>query len=178
MRPRFIVICRYPADRVSLYTSFKSRQGVGCAFTRCHVPCSSGPLLPIEVSTGTSTCPAAPDLAFLPRGVRCCHVSCGPGPRLLAELKSFGATTYPTAPSRLWTTGIKNDLSLRHATGLACFQSTLACYRGACKTCGQAVIVRFNSATPAQLTTPGHGYSGNTTQQDGTTALAMFSTAG
>jgi hypothetical protein len=28
------------------------------------------------------------------------------------------------------------------------------------------------------LTTPGHGYSGDTTRQDGTTALTMFSIAG
>jgi hypothetical protein len=39
----------------------------------------------------------------------------------------------------------------------------------------QATIVQFNSVTQAQLTTLGHGYSGDTTQQDGTTALAMFS---
>jgi hypothetical protein len=38
-------------------------------------------------------------------------------------------------------------------------------------------IVQLYSATPAQLTTPGHAYSGDTTRQDGTTVLAMFSTA-
>jgi hypothetical protein len=41
-----------------------------------------------------------------------------------------------------------------------------------------AATVRLYSAASAQLTTPGHGYSGNTTRQDDTTALAMFSTAG
>jgi hypothetical protein len=41
----------------------------------------------------------------------------------------------------------------------------------------QAATVRFNSATQVQLTTPGHCYSGDTTQQDGTTALTMFSVA-
>jgi hypothetical protein len=41
--------------------------------------------------------------------------------------------------------------------------------------CGQAGTVRFNSATQAQLTTPGHGYSGDTTQRDGTTGRARFS---
>jgi hypothetical protein len=44
--------------------------------------------------------------------------------------------------------------------------------------CGQAATVRFNSATQAQLITPGHGYSGDTTRQDGTTMLTMFSIAG
>jgi hypothetical protein len=53
---------------------------------------------------------------------------------------------------------------------------TLACYRGACKTCGHAATVRFNSATSAQLTTPVHDYSGDITRQDSTTVLAMFST--
>jgi hypothetical protein len=40
----------------------------------------------------------------------------------------------------------------------------------------QAAIMRFYSATTAQLTTPGHDYSGDMTRQDGTTVLAMFST--
>jgi hypothetical protein len=35
--------------------------------------------------------------------------------------------------------------------------------------------VQFNSATQAQLTTYGHDYSGDTTRQDGTTALGLFS---
>jgi hypothetical protein len=43
--------------------------------------------------------------------------------------------------------------------------------------CEQATTVQFNSATLAQLTTPGHGYSGDMTRQDGTMALTMFSTA-
>jgi hypothetical protein len=59
--------CRYPADWVPPHTSFKSRQGTGCASTRCHIPCSSGPHLPTEVGCGTATCPAAPDLASVPR---------------------------------------------------------------------------------------------------------------
>jgi hypothetical protein len=32
----------------------------------------------------------------------------------------------------------------------------------------QTTIVRFNSATQTQLTTYGHGYSGDTIRQDGT----------
>jgi hypothetical protein len=66
----------------------------------------------------------------------------------------------------------------RHATGLACVQSTVMCYRGTCKACGHAATVRFNRATQAQLSTPGHGYSGNTTRQYGTTSLIMFSIVG
>jgi hypothetical protein len=41
----------------------------------------------------------------------------------------------------------------------------------------QATIIRFNSATQAQLTTPLQGYSGDMTRQDGITALTMFSAA-
>jgi hypothetical protein len=35
--------------------------------------------------------------------------------------------------------------------------------------------VRLYSAALAQLTTPGHGYNADMTQQDGTTGRAMFS---
>jgi hypothetical protein len=62
-----IVICWYPEDRVPPHTSFKSRQGAGRASTHYHVPCSTQPLLPIEVSSGTFMCPAVPDLTFLSR---------------------------------------------------------------------------------------------------------------
>jgi hypothetical protein len=41
----------------------------------------------------------------------------------------------------------------------------------------QAATVQLYSATPAQLITYRYGYSGDMTQQDGTIALAMFSTA-
>jgi hypothetical protein len=40
-----------------------------------------------------------------------------------------------------------------------------------------AATVRLYSVTLAQLTTPGYGYSGDTTRQDGTIALIMFSIA-
>jgi hypothetical protein len=84
-----------------------SRQGAGRASTRCHVNCSFGPHLSVEVSSGAATCPAAPDLTTLLRWVpappcvpqfwtsppcwgelRRCHVSHGPGPRLLTEVSS------------------------------------------------------------------------------------------
>jgi hypothetical protein len=51
----------------------------------------------------------------------------------------------------------------RHAAGLACVQSTVACYRGAYKACGQAATICFNRATQAQMTTPEPGYNGDTT---------------
>jgi hypothetical protein len=40
----------------------------------------------------------------------------------------------------------------------------------------QAATVQLYSASLAQLITPGHDYSGDTTRQDGTTVQAMFST--
>jgi hypothetical protein len=128
-----------------------------------------------EESSGAATCSSAPDLAYLsrwalaqPRGpdlaslrgeLRCCHVP--HGPQRAVNHRNKEKANCP-----------------RHAAGLACVQSTITCYRGACKACGQTATVRFNSATQAQLTTPLHGYSGDMTQQDGTTTLTMFSIAG
>jgi hypothetical protein len=40
-----------------------------------------------------------------------------------------------------------------------------------------AATVRLYSAASAQLTTPGHSYSGDMTRQDGTRGRAMFSAA-
>jgi hypothetical protein len=57
----------------------------------------------------------------------------------------------------------------KYAAELICVQSTVVCYRGACKACRQTVTVQFNSATHAQLTISGYGYSGDTIRQDGTT---------
>jgi hypothetical protein len=34
---------------------------------------------------------------------------------------------------------------LWYAAGLACVESTIACYQGTCKACGQAATIRFNS---------------------------------
>jgi hypothetical protein len=129
-------------------------------------------LPPREESSDTTTCSSASDLASLPRWapalprgpglaslrgeLRCCHVPHGPQ-RVVDHKNKEG----PSCP--------------RHTAGLACVQSTVGCYRDACKACGHAATVWFNSATQAQLTTPGHGYSGNTTRQDGTTGHARFS---
>jgi hypothetical protein len=116
----------------------------------CHMSLSSRPRFPAEVGSSASTCPMAPGSASSRGELRCCHVYHGP----------------------------QRAMDYRNKESLACFQGTLVCYRGICKTCGQPAIVWLNSATPAQLTTPGHGYSGDTTQQDGTRALPMFNTVG
>jgi hypothetical protein len=105
--------CWYPADRVPLHTSLKSRQVVGCASTHCHVPYGSEPCLPTEVGFDAATCHMALDLASRLRwapvlpcviwlrtsppdigGLRRCHVSYGSGPHLPEEV-GFGATKYP-----------------------------------------------------------------------------------
>jgi hypothetical protein len=125
----------------------------------CHVFLSFGPRLPIEVGSGAAMCPMASGSAS-PRGeLRCFHV-----PHDLQRAVDHRNKERPSCP--------------RHAPGLAFFQSMLTCYQGACKMCGHVATVRFNSATPAQLTTHGHGYSGDTILQDGTMTLTMFSTTG
>jgi hypothetical protein len=103
-------------------------------------------LPPREQSSGAVTCSSAPDLASLPRWaptlphgpslassrgeLRCCHVPHGPQ-RAIDHKNKEG----PSCPS--------------HASGLACVQSTVVCYRGACKACGHAATVQFNRATQA-----------------------------
>jgi hypothetical protein len=81
----------------------------------------------------------------------------------------------PTAPGGLWTAGIKKGLAalgtqldLRVSKARSCVTEVLADV--------QATTVRPYSAVSAQLTTPGHGYSGDMTQKDDTTTLVMFST--
>jgi hypothetical protein len=118
-------------------------------------------LPPREESSGTVTCSSALDLTSLPRWapvlsripglaslrgeLRCCHVRHDPQRAVDHRNKE-----RPSCP--------------RHVAGLACVQSTVAYYRGTCKACGHAATVRFNSATHAQLTTPVHGYIGDTTR--------------
>jgi hypothetical protein len=133
------------------------------------------PRLLTKLSSDAVTCSSASDLASLsrwalalpcgpslasPRGeLRCCHIPHDPQRAVYHRNKE--RSTYP-----------------RNVVGLTCVQSMIACYRGACKTCGQTATVWFNSAAQTQLTTPGHGYRGDTTRQDGTTALTIFSIAG
>jgi hypothetical protein len=115
-------------------------------------------LPPREESFGAATCSSAPDLASLSRWAPA--LPRGPGlasPR--GELWCCHVPYSPPPPQRAVDHRNKKRPScLRHAAGLACVQSTIACYRGACKACGNTATVRFNSATQAQLTTPGHGY--------------------
>jgi hypothetical protein len=82
----------------------------------------------------------------------------------------------PTAPGGLWTTGIKK--------GLAALGTWLGSRVSKARSCiteapadMQAATVSPYSAVSAQLTTPGHGYSGDMTRQDGTMGWAMFSAA-
>jgi hypothetical protein len=56
---------RYLADRVPLHTSFKSRQGAGCAPTCRHMSCGTGPCLPAKVCSEATTRPVTPDSASL-----------------------------------------------------------------------------------------------------------------
>jgi hypothetical protein len=60
--------------------------------------------------SGAATCSSASDLTFLPRWALV--LSCVPWLRALSfREESSGAVTYPTAPSGLWTTGIKKGLA-------------------------------------------------------------------
>jgi hypothetical protein len=124
---------------------------------------SSAPDLALlaEVGSGAATCSSAPDLASLPRWaptlphgpgfasprgeLRCCHIP--HGPQWAVDHRNKEGPSCP-----------------RHAAGLTCVQSTVACYQGAYKMCGQGATVWFSSATQAQLTTPRHGYSGDMTR--------------
>jgi hypothetical protein len=104
--------------------------------------------------------PCVPQLQTLPPcrgGLRRYHVAPTSPPRE----ESSGAATYPTTrpffipvvhgPQRVVDHRNKESSSYpKHAVGLACVQSTDACYRGACKACGYVAIVRFNSATQTQ----------------------------
>jgi hypothetical protein len=104
---------------------------------------SSAPNL-ASLSMWALVLPRSPDIAS-PRGeLRCFHVP--HGPQWAVDQMNKERSSCP-----------------RHAAGLTCVQSTVTCYRGACRACGQAAIVRFNSAMQAQLTTPEYGYNGDTT---------------
>jgi hypothetical protein len=142
---------------------------------RRHTFLSSVPRLPTEVGSGAATCSSALDLASLPRWAP----ALPRGPGLASPRGELWCCHVPHAPQRAVDHRNKEGPSCpRQTAGLACVQSTVTCYRGACKACGHAATVWFNRATQTQLTTPRHGYSGDTTRQDGTTVLTMFSIAG
>jgi hypothetical protein len=118
-------------------------------------------LPPREESSGAATCSSAPDLTSLSRWASA--LSCGPG---LTSLRGEHRCCHVLYDPQ-WAVYHRNKerpSCLRHAAGLACVQSTVTCYRGACKACGHATTVQFNNAMQAQLTTPGHGYGGDTTR--------------
>jgi hypothetical protein len=132
-------------------------------------------LPPREESSDTVTCSSALDLTSLQRWA----LTLPHGPDLISVRGELLCCHIPHGPQ--WTMDHRNKEEPncpRHAARLACVQSTVACYRRICKACEHAAIVRFNSAMRSQLTTPGHGYSGDTNQQDGSTTLTMFNIAG
>jgi hypothetical protein len=132
-------------------------------------------LPPREESSDTATCSSALDLASLLRWAPA--LPCGPS--LASPRGELWCCHVPHGPQRALDHRNKEGPNCsRHTAELTCVQSTVAYYRDACKVCGQAATVWFNNATQSQLTTSGHGYSGDTTRQDGTTALTMFSIAG
>jgi hypothetical protein len=141
----------------------------------CHVSRGPGPHLLAELSSDGATCFSAPDLASLSRWAP----TLPRGPVLVSPRGELWCCHIPHVPQRAVDHRNKERHTCpRHVAGLACNQSAVACYRCGCKACGHVAIVRFNSATHAQLTTPGYGYSGDTTRHDGTTTLTMFSIAG
>jgi hypothetical protein len=153
----------------------------------------SGPRLPVEVGSGAATCPMAPGSASLRGELRRCHVFLGSGPRLPAEVSSDAATWpdlasprgelwcchVPHDPSGLWITGIKKGLTAP-GTYLSSHVSKARLRVTDAPARHPDMPLQFGStvAAHAQLTTPKHDYSGDTTRQDSTTTLTMFSIAG
>jgi hypothetical protein len=73
-----------------------------------------------------------------------------------------------TAPGGLWTTGIKKCLVVLVTQLDSRVSKVRSCVTEA-PIDVQAATVRLYGAASAQLTTPGHGYRGDTTRQVGTT---------
>jgi hypothetical protein len=129
--------CRYPANQVPPRTVSKSRQGAGCASTRCHASCGSGSRLPTREGSDADTHPVAPNLASLlvrapvpprapwlwtpspsPEVLQCCHASHSPPQAVKQEIVGCNG----------------------RAARLARYRGALACYLGDCKTCGQTTL--------------------------------------
>jgi hypothetical protein len=128
-----------------------------------------------KLSSGAATCSSALDLASLLRWA----LVLSRGPSFASPIGELRCCHIPRDPQRaVYHRNKERSTCPRNIVGLACVQSTVACYQVACKTCGQTATFQFNSTAHAQLTTPGHGYMGDTTRQNGTTALTMFSIAG
>jgi hypothetical protein len=89
--------CWYPAVRVPPHTSFRPRQGEGCASAHCHVPTTPDPASLLRWAPAQ---PCAPRLRTSPPcsgGLRYCHMSHSSGPRL-PDQEGSGAATCRTAP--------------------------------------------------------------------------------
>jgi hypothetical protein len=89
--------CWYPAVRVPPHTSFRPRQGEGCASAHCHVPMAPDPASLLRRAPAQ---PCAPRLRTPPPcsgGLRYYHVSHSSGP-CLPDREGSGAATCRTAP--------------------------------------------------------------------------------
>jgi hypothetical protein len=90
-------------------------------------------LPPREESSGAATCFSAPNLASLSRWAP----ALPRGPALASPRGELWCYHVPHGPQRDVDHMNKEGPScLWHAAGLACVQSTVACYRGAGKACG------------------------------------------
>jgi hypothetical protein len=89
--------CRYPAYRVPLHTSFKSRQGARRASTRRH-PIVPDPAFQPRWALASSRVQWFQILPPCSRGLRRCYMSRGSGPRLPAR-EGSGAATCTMAPN-------------------------------------------------------------------------------
>jgi hypothetical protein len=103
-------------------------------------------LPPQEESSGAAMCSSAPNLASLPMWTP----ALPRGPDLASPRGELRYCHVPHGPQQVVDHRNKEGPSCpRHAAGLVCVQSTVACYRGDYKVCGHAATVRFNSATQA-----------------------------
>jgi hypothetical protein len=112
------------------------------------------------LSSDAVMCLMALASAFLRGTFWCCHVSHAPPP-----------------PDGLCTAGIKKGLPvLDMQLGSRVFKAH-SCVTEAHADVHVATMSLYSAAS-TQLTTPVHGYNGDMTRQDGTTALVMFNTVG
>jgi hypothetical protein len=79
-------------------------------------------------------------------------------------------------PNGLWTIGIKKDLAALGKQLGSCVSKACSCVTEAYADV-HATTVYPHSAASVHLITPEHDYSGDTTQQDGTTGRVRFSVA-
>jgi hypothetical protein len=79
-------------------------------------------------------------------------------------------------PYGLWIEGIKKCLAALGTQLDSRVSKTRSCVTEASVDV-QIITVLLYSAASAQLTTPEHGYNGDTTRQDGTIGRVMFSAA-